>query len=288
MKKRILFANVLLSVSLLMSGTSFASGQIADAGDMTDVEEVVKDWMQPVDASQIEDGAYEITVDSSSSMFSIENCLLTVEDGQMEAAMTMGGTGYLYVFMGTPEEAVAADEAEYIPFEEDENGAHIFTVPVEALDMGQKCAAFSKKKEKWYDRTLVFRADSLPADALKGSYYITAEDLGLEDGVYLADVALSGGSGKASVDSPARITVEDGACTAMIQWSSSNYDYMIAGDVKYEPLNDELGIDGGSVFRIPVTTFDKPMYVSADTTAMSVPHEISYTLTFDSASVVSE
>ena len=40
-----------------------------------------------------------------------------------------------------------------------------------------------------------------------------------------------------------------------------------------------------SVFEIPVTGFDYKMPVSADTTAMSTPHEIEYTLYFDSASV---
>ncbi len=46
--------------------------------------------------------------------------------------------------------------------------------------------------------------------------------------------------------------------------------------------------DGNSVFQIPVTVFDEPVEVVADTTAMSVPHEIDYTFTFDSASLKSE
>ena len=50
---------------------------------------------------------------------------------------------------------------------------------------------------------------------------------------------------------------------------------------KYLPVNTE----GNSQFEIPVKYFDKPMDVIADTTAMSEPHEIEYTLTFDSASI---
>ncbi len=71
----------------------------------------------------------------------------------MTAKMHMGGTGYLYVYMGTGEQAAAAEEADYIPFTEEADGTHSFTVPVKALDEGIDCAAFSKKKEKWYDRT---------------------------------------------------------------------------------------------------------------------------------------
>ena len=65
----------------------------------------------------------------------------------MTAVMTMGGKGYRYLYMGTGEEAVAADESEYIPYVEDADGAHTFTVPVDALDEGIACAAFSNKKE---------------------------------------------------------------------------------------------------------------------------------------------
>ena len=65
-----------------------------------------------------------------------------------------------------PEEAVEASQEEYIPYVENEEGQYTYEVPVEALDMGIDCAAFSKNKEKWYDRTLVFKSASLPQDAL--------------------------------------------------------------------------------------------------------------------------
>ena len=40
-----------------------------------------------------------------------------------------------------------------------------------------------------------------------------------------------------------------------------------------------------STFELPVAGFDWAMPVVADTTAMSEPHEIEYTLRFDSASI---
>jgi hypothetical protein len=255
--------------------------QVATSSEMTTVEEVVEEGMEPIYAASLKDGTYSVTVDSSSSMFNIVDCTLTVADGQMTAVMTMGGTGYRYLYMGTGEEAVAADESDYIPYVETEEGTHTFTVPVEGLDMGISCAAFSKKKEKWYDRTLLFRADSLPTEAFADGVITTWESLGLADGVYTVEVALEGGSGRASVASPATLTVENGLCTAEIVWSSANYDYMKVDDVRYDLVNTE----GNSTFQIPVAGFDYELPVVADTTAMSTPHEISYTLTFDSTTL---
>ena len=257
------------------------SDAVASADEMAGVEDVVEEGMTPIDGSQVKDGVYDITVDSSSSMFQIVSCELTVENGSMTAQMTMGGTGYLYVYMGTGEQAANADESEYIPFVEDAAGAHTYTVPVEALDAGVPCAAFSKNKEKWYDRTLVFRADSLPTDAFAEGVVTTAEDLSLADGAYQVDVTLEGGSGRASVESPARMTVENGKVTATIVWSSSNYDYMKVDGVRYDAVIE----NARSVFTIPVTCFDWKMAVVADTIAMSQPHEIDYALRFDSASI---
>mgnify|MGYP004611850687 FL=1 len=255
-----------------------------DTVQTVSAEEVVEEGMVPIYGSDIKDGTYDVTVDSSSSMFNITKCALTVSDGKMTAEMTMGGKGYLYVFMGTADEAAAADESSYIPYEENSDGEHTFTVPVEALDSGISCAAFSKKKEIWYDRTLLFRADSLPVEAFGEGVVKTAADLGLADGEYTVEVTLSGGSGRASVQSPAKLTIENGEASADILWSSSNYDYMLVNGEKYLPVSTE----NGSEFIIPVTGFDYNMSVSADTTAMSTPYEIEYTLNFDSGSITAE
>jgi len=256
---------------------------VATADEMAEPVNVVDDSMTPVRAGDLKDGVYPVEVESSSTMFRIVSCELTVADNQMTALMTMGGTGYLYLYMGTGKEAVAASEKEYIPYEELAMGEHTFTVPVEALDLAIDCAAFSKNKEKWYDRVLVFRADSLPAEAFEEAIrdVTTASDLGLEDGEYTVNVTLEGGSGKASVESPAKITVENGAVYATIVWSSKNYDYMLVDDVRYDNENPE----DNSTFVIPVAGFDAKLPVVGDTTAMSTPHEIDYTLFFESSGI---
>ena len=257
------------------------SAAVADASQMVEPEEVVEAGMTPVYGESLVDGDWPVEVKSSSSMFRIESAVLHVRSGEMTADMTMGGKGYLFVYPGTAPEAAAAEESACIPFTEDENGAHIFTIPVEALDAPVPCAAFSKNKELWYERSLLFRVDSLPAEAFTEGFFVTAESLGLADGNYTAAVTLSGGSGRASVESPARLTVKDGLCTAEIVFSSKNYDYVRLDDTVYLPVNTE----GNSAFQIPVACCDRPMAIVADTVAMSEPHEIAYTLLFDASSL---
>ena len=97
-----------------------------------------------------------------------------------------------------------------------------------------------------------------------------------EDGEYTVEVTLEGGSGKATVDSQAKVTVKDGVAYATITWSSTHYDYMIVNGEKY--LNENEG--GNSTFTFPIDGIPCEMDVIGDTTAMSTPHEIDYTLTF--------
>ena len=280
MKKWI--ALLCLIALLNFSHSAFAdSPAVADASQMAAVEEVVEPGMRPVYAEDLVDGAYAIAFKCSSSMFRIDSALLRVHGGQMEAVLTMGSKSFLYVWPGSAEEAAAAAESDRVAPVEAEDGRQSYTIPVEALDAPIPCAAYSKNKELWYDRTLLFRADSLPMEAFREGFFTTAGSLGLKDGNYTAAVTLAGGSGRAKVDSPAALTVEDGLCTARIVWGSKNYDYMKVGETQYFPVNTE----GNAAFEIPVLWFDRPMPVIADTVAMSEPHEIAYTLLFDAKSL---
>lgn len=272
----------LLLCLLTLSGfalSAYAEGGVADASQMTTVEEVVEPGMTPVYAADLVDGEYPVTFKCSSSMFRIESALLTVKDGAMEVTLTMGSKTFLHVYPGSAAEAAAKDA--WIEPVEDENGALTFTIPVEALDAAVPCAAYSRNKELWYDRSLLFRSDSLPMSAFREDFVTTAESLGLENGRYMVAVTLAGGSGKARVQSPTALVVEDGKCTAVIGWSSKNYDYMKVDGEKYLPVPNE----DNSAFVIPMLYFDRPMPVIADTVAMSEPHEISYTLLFDSSTL---
>ena len=150
-----------------------------------------------------------------------------------------------------------------------------FDIPVAAVDADFQLAILGTKGT-WYDHTVsVSDAEPAAEDAAAAAVEIPA------DGSYTCAVTLEGGSGRATVESPAALTVADGIMTATIVWSSPNYDYMLVDGEKYLPVNT----DGNSTFEISVAALDTALAVTADTVAMSTPHEIDYTLTFDSATL---
>lgn len=295
-------------------GDEISYDQVATEEEQVKPQEVGVEGMEPVYGTDVVDGVYEVQVESSSSMFRVEHAELTVHEGEMSAVLTMGGTGYLRLYMGTKEEAAKGEASDYIEFVEDGEGKHTYTVPVEALDLPIDCAAFSKNRERWYDRQILFQAESLPSEAVlvelpdyealrreakeRRIEALRAEKeavedkeadttqesaaakgpafIEMEDGEYAIEVELSGGSGRSTVNSPAGLIVKDGLAWARIVWSSSNYDYMIVGNEKYLALQEE----GYSTFEIPILAFNEPVTVIADTTAMSTPHEVEYALTF--------
>lgn len=97
----------------------------------------------------------------------------------------------------------------------------------------------------------------------------------LRDGEYKAEIILSGGTGRTTIQSPANVYVENGVITAEIIWSSPSYDLMIIGDKEYKPISN----DGKSVFLVEIPSADSPLNIKAETVAMSAPHMIDYTIT---------
>lgn len=108
---------------------------------------------------------------------------------------------------------------------------------------------------------------------------------GPEDGNYTANVILAGGTGRATIQSPAKLRCANGQFFATIVWSSPNFDYMKVNGTRYDLISAP---GANSVFEIPVAAFDRALPVIADTVAMSEPHEVEYTLTFDSASLTKQ
>lgn len=232
--------------------------------------------------SELADGVYTAEFNTDSSMFHVNESKdgkgeLTVENGQMTIHVSLVSKNIVNLYLGTAEDA-QKDGAELLEPTTDkvtysdgyEEEVYGFDIPVPAI--GEEFdVALVGTKGTWYDHK-VSVDDPQPLEA---------EDTDLADGSYTAEVALEGGSGRATVDSPAELTVEDGEITATIVWSSPYYDYMIVDDERYEPVNE----DGNSTFEIPISALDTAVEVSADTTAMSQPHLIDYTLTFDSSTL---
>ncbi|MBR0404490.1 MAG: hypothetical protein IJI68_04730 [Eggerthellaceae bacterium] len=103
----------------------------------------------------------------------------------------------------------------------------------------------------------------------------------LEDGEYTVEVTLEGGSGKAYVESPMQINVIEGDITAVVVWSSPNYDQMIVNGEQYLPVPRA----GNSTFQIPLAELADELPIQAETTAMSEPHMIDYVIHFDLATL---
>lgn len=111
----------------------------------------------------IANGTYSIDVISSAAMFKVVDAKVNALDGNMSAVITLSGTGYSKLFMGTMEEADVANEDDIINFVVDEEGKYTYNIPVSALDTEIDVAAYSDKNQIWYDRTLTFDSTTLAA-----------------------------------------------------------------------------------------------------------------------------
>ena len=279
-KINILLINLLLIVALIIPGGCSKTESAPDPG--------------------IDDGTYVASFTTDNPMFHVNDAyqdrgILTVKDGRMTIHVSLQSKKIVNLYPGLADDAAkddsgllepTTDKVTYSDGYEDE--VYGFDIPVPSLDEEFDLALIGTKG-KWYDHKVTV-SDPVPGDDIMevigangtdSGDASTVSSLSLSDGEHTAAVKLTGGTGRAAVDSPAVIRVNGDDCIAVITWSSPHYDYMIVDGERYEPVNT----DGNSVFEIPVPYFDKPVNVIADTTAMSEPHEIEYTLTFDSASV---
>lgn len=110
------------------------------------------------DKNVLDTGKYVVDVDaaSASGMFRVVNCVLTSVGGKMQADITLSGTGYDKLYMGSKEAAASASEDQLIGYSVNAEGKYVFTVPVESMDTGVQIAAHGFNSGNWYDRTLTF------------------------------------------------------------------------------------------------------------------------------------
>lgn len=261
---------------------------------VTDVENTEPEVTEPEIAEcELEDGVYIADFNTDSTMFHAnEMCdgkgTLTVKDGQMTIHVSLPSKTIKNLYSGLAEDAQkdgavllepTIDVIDYNDGTTDE--VHGFDIPVPYLD-DEFDVALIGKKEVWYDHKVSVSNPELKEDE--------AEEKHIEEAagyVYIGDhtieVDLEGGSGKATITSPAQVkTHDDGSKTVLVEWSSPNYDYMLVGGEKYLPVSFE---GENSIFEIPVADFDEPLEVIADTVAMSKPHEVEYTLIFHSDTI---
>lgn len=250
----------------LYAADSLSTQVIAQQSETSEAESTgTKETKTNFTGDDLEDGSYPIEVSTGSPSLQVSEAVLTVESGKMILHLTYKD--------GTDEDV-----------EIDELDAPVLVKDTQVTPL----------------------SSSLPDGALKSTaskayQALTYKEIPLMAGTWDVSVSLEGGSGRASVKSPCKLTVdEDGKATALIEWSSNHYDYMIVGGEKYTPVsNSESGTDSSasgngtdtaenSRFEIPVAALDEAETVIADTTAMSKPHEIEYKLTFSSKSASRE
>ena len=293
-----------LSACLLLGGCG--AGQAADATsaestaaaqestvtptETTEAENISTETAQ--DKAQLPDGVYTAEFSTDSSMFHVsEACdgkgTLTVKDGVMTIHISLGSKKILNLYPGLAEDAAkdgavllepTTDTVTYSDGMTEE--VYGFDVPVPAIGEEFDLALIGTKG-KWYDHKVKV-SDPVAEDsreAANGSFAMST----LADGSYTIELTMEGGSGRASIQSPAQLAVADGAATATLEWSSPNYDYMLVNGEKYLPVNTE----GNSVFEVPVEALDVPLTMIGDTVAMSTPHEVEYTVTFHSETLES-
>ena len=280
--KRVFSCVVAASLALsLLAGCGASSTASSAASGAASSEAASSVASSAVETAALPDGVYTAEFDTDSSMFHAnEACdgkgTLTVENGQMTFHVSLASTHIVNLYLGKASDA-ADHEADWLQPTTDtvtysdgtSEEVYGFDIPVTAVDADFDLAILGTKG-KWYDHVVSVRNAVQQADTAAPA-----------DGTYTCDVTLEGGSGRATVESPAALTVADGKMAATIVWSSPNYDYMIVDGEKYFPTNTE----GNSTFEIPVSALDTALDVTADTVAMSTPHEIEYTLTFSSASL---
>ena len=233
--------------------------------------------------AQLPDGVYTAEFSTDSSMFHVsEACdgkgTLTVKDGVMTIHISLGSKKILNLYPGLAEDAAkdgavllepTTDTVTYSDGMTEE--VYGFDVPVPVIGEEFDLALIGTKG-KWYDHKVKV------SDPVAEGAADTVDLSTVEDGSYTIELTMEGGSGRASIQSPAQLAIADGAATATLEWSSPNYDYMLVNGEKYLPVNTE----GNSVFEVPVEALDAPLTMIGDTVAMSTPHEVEYTVTFHS------
>lgn len=290
-----------LSACLLLGGCG--AGQAADATsaestvatqestvtltESTEAAETVSTETTQNEA-QLPDGVYTAEFSTDSSMFHVsEACdgkgTLTVKDGVMTIHISLGSKKILNLYPGLAEDAAkdgavllepTTDTVTYSDGMTEE--VYGFDVPVPAIGEEFDLALIGTKG-KWYDHKV--KVSDPVAEGTADTFDLST----VEDGTYTIELTTEGGSGRASIQSPAQLAIADGAATATLEWSSPNYDYMLVNGEKYLPVNTE----GNSVFEVPVEALDAPLTMIGDTVAMSTPHEVEYTVTFHSETLES-
>ena len=195
------------------------------------------------------------------------------------AVITLSGEGYDYLYMGTPEEAAAADKSawiagvgtvDYTTADGETKTGMQYDIPVAALDQALVVSSHSAKRDKWYARTITIASSSL-----KKTADLPADETNkVADGIYSAEATTNAAMFKVV---GVKLTAKNGKMTAVITLSGSGYDYLYMGTGKDAAAESgawiastgkvDYTLDGetktGMQFEIPVEALDQELAVAA-------------------------
>lgn len=229
--------------------------------------------------SKVPNGIYSGTAETGAQMFKVVAVELTVKDGDMKAKITLSGVAYDYLYMGTPEEAAAADKsawiagigtADYTTDDGQTKTGMQYEIPVAALDQPLTVASHSKKQDKWYARNITIASASLK----KTSDLPADETNKIADGIYEATAETGAAMFKVV---KVKLTAKDGKMTALITLSGAGYNYLYLGTAADAAADKsawiaskgkgEYTLNGetktGLQFEIPVEALDQGLAVAA-------------------------
>ena len=118
----------------------------------------------------IADGTYQVNAEAGGKMFRVTDCVMTVKNGQMTAAVTLSGQGYNRIYLGDVNNA-SDDEKNWILPDSLLAEQYTFQIPVEKLDEVMTIAVHTTKSNKWDTRTLTFHSEGMTkiADSNNGN-----------------------------------------------------------------------------------------------------------------------
>ena len=248
--------------------------------------------------AKVENGIYSGTAETGAAMFKVVGVELTVKDGDMKARITLSGVAYDYLYMGTPEEAAAADKSawiagvgtvDYTTADGETKTGMQYDIPVAALDQALVVSSHSAKQDKWYARTITIASSSL-----KKTGDLPADETNkVADGIYSAEATTNAAMFKVV---GVKLTAKNGKMTAVITLSGSGYDYLYMGTGKDAAAESgawiastgkvDYTLDGetktGMQFEIPVEALDQELAVAAHAVKSGKWYDRAITIAFSS------
>ena len=235
----------------------------------------------------IDGASYKVTAETGERMFKVTDCVLKSTKSGMTAVITLSGTGYDYLYMGTGADAVEEGEsAKWIPYKKDSEGKYTYEIPVAALNTGIKVASHSQRLDKWYDRTITFSSEGMKFEKIEDGEYNYLE--GSSNNLYTVE---TGERMFKVIASDLKKT--SSGMTAVITLSGTGYDYLYVGtgadavkegeSANWIPYKKDS--EGKYTYEIPVAALNTGIKVASHSQRLDKWYDRTITFNFNTNTV---